>query len=76
MCLDKPCTVDDKDKTKAGCSCDVKEEQGDYLAKFGSGCPTGIISSATVLDLDKITDFLKTQDKIPVQDFIVSPEQK
>ncbi|HMD19088.1 MAG TPA: hypothetical protein VKH40_02135 [Alloacidobacterium sp.] len=75
MCLDKPCTVDEKDKTRASCDCSVLEGKGDYLVQFE--CPAGIISSATVLDLDKITDFLETQDKIPVQDFIVlNPRQK
>jgi len=79
MCLDAPCVVDkdDKDdKTKANCACAVLQDQGDYLVQ--SGCPTGIISSATVLDLDTITDFLETQDNIlPVPDFkVVNQKQK
>ena len=86
MCLDKPCTVDSKDKTKANCACSVENrqvvkqgqgEQKDYLIRYGSVCPTGIISSATVFDLDAITRFLKGQDEIPMQDFIVAnPKQK
>jgi hypothetical protein len=74
MCLDVKCTVD-KDKAHAKCGCSVQEEKGDYLVQ--TGCPTGIISSATVLDLDKITDFLETQDQIPVSNFLVlNPKQK
>jgi hypothetical protein len=86
MCLDKLCTVDPNDKTKANCVCSVEDrqlmkqghgEQRDYLVRNGSMCPSGIISSATVLDLHKITQFLKTKDEIPVQDFIVAnPKQK
>ncbi len=86
MCLDKPCVVDSNDKTKANCTCSVEDrqklkqgqgEEKDYLVKYGSECPAGIISSATVLDLNGITRFLKGQDEIPVQDFIVAnPEQK
>jgi hypothetical protein len=73
MCLDSPCVVDENDKndkTKANCACSVEQGKGDYLVR--GGCPTGIISSATVLDLDTITDFLERQDKIsPVPDFKV-----
>jgi len=71
MCLNKKCTVDDKNKTKANCTCDVKKDQGEYLAKYGPVCSKGIVSSATVGDLDAITHFLKGRDEIPVQDFIV-----
>jgi hypothetical protein len=86
MCLDKSCVVDSNDKTRANCNCSVEDrqtvkqgqgEQKDYLVRYGSSCPSGIISSATVLDLDGITHFLKGKDEIPVQAFIVSkPKQK
>ena len=92
MCLDAPCVVDkddknDKDdKTKANCACAVQEGKGDYVVgnepgqegPVQFGCPTGIISSATVLDVDSITDFLATQDTIPpVPDFkVVNHKQK
>jgi len=77
MCLDKKCVVDSNDKTKASCTCSVEGQgkQQDYLVTYGSACPAGIISSATVLDLNSITDFLKTKDEIPVQDFIISPKK-
>jgi len=68
MCLDSPCTVDKNDKTKANCTCSVLEGQGDYVVT--SQCPSGIISSATVDDLDSITDFLEAQG-MPVYDFEV-----
>jgi hypothetical protein len=81
MCLDATCTVDPKDidpadkKPRAKCTCGVLKDKGDYLVT--NSCPTGIISSATVLDLDQITDFLETQDKIPVNNFVVlNPKQK
>jgi hypothetical protein len=86
MCLDMPCVVDSNDKTKASCTCsvenrkDVKQGQGEqknYLVKYGSGCPTGIISSATVFDLNTITTWLENhQDDIPIQDFIIAPPHK
>lgn len=86
MCLDSPCVVDQNDKTKASCACSVQEGKGDYVVgnKPGQGgavqfgCPTGIISSATVLDVDSITDFLATQDTIPpVPDFkVINHKQK
>lgn len=47
----------------------------DYLAQYGDACGGGIISSATVLDLNKITTFIKTTREIPVQPFIVAKKQ-
>ena len=77
MCLDKPCTIDptDNTKTKANCQCTVMQGQGDYLVH--SACTKEIISSATVDDLDGITDFLETQDKLTVYPFtVLNPQQK
>ena len=81
MCLDSDCTVDKNDKTKAACDCAVMRGEGDYLVQpdtpgTPSQCDTGIISSATVLDLDTITDFLQKQDKMPVYDMLVVNPQK
>jgi hypothetical protein len=78
MCLDSPCVIDSNDPnkaTKASCTCSVQKNQGDYLVP--TACTTGIISSATVLDLDKITDFMETSDKIPsVPDLkVINPKQ-
>ena len=76
MCLDKECWIDKNDPTKAKCKCSVKQGQGDYLVSpekpgVRSQCDFGIFSSATVVDLDQITDFLQTQDKMPVYNFEV-----
>ncbi len=81
MCLDSDCTLDKNDKTKAACNCSVKRDVGDYLVEPDSPgnpsqCDTGIISSATVVDLDTISDFLQKQDKMPVYDMLVVNPQK
>jgi len=79
MCLDSPCTIHG---SKATCTCSIQQGLGDYLALpekpgVSSQCATGIISSATVDDLDGITDFLQTQDKLRVFDFkVVNPQPK
>jgi hypothetical protein len=82
MCLDAPCTVDKTEETDrddaskkerhAQCNCAVKQGQGDYVVYPGTAqCTNGLISSATVLDLSQITDFLETQSDLPVPDFKV-----
>jgi len=81
MCLDSDCTLDKNDKTKAACTCSVKRDVGDYLVEpdspgTPSQCDSGIISSATVSDLDTISDFLQKQDKMPVYDMLVVNPQK
>jgi len=66
MCLDSPCIIDKNDKTKAQCTCPVVQGQGDYLVQPGTDqCSNGPISSATVDDLDQITDFLETRSELP-----------
>ncbi len=66
MCLDSPCVIDKNDPTKAQCTCPVVQGQGDYLVQPGSDqCSNGPISSATVDDLDQITDFLETRPELP-----------
>lgn len=67
MCLDSPCIIDEKHPDKAKCTCSMVQGQGDYLVKPGTNqCSEGALSSATVLDLDQITDFLETQpDLLP-----------
>jgi hypothetical protein len=66
MCLDSPCIIDKNDPTKAQCTCSVVQGQGDYLVQPGTEqCSKGAISSATVVDLDQITDFLETQPNLP-----------
>ncbi|MGB8771061.1 MAG: hypothetical protein WCC92_15690 [Candidatus Korobacteraceae bacterium] len=72
MCLDSPCVIDKNDKTKAQCTCPPVQDQGDYLVAPGTdACTAGIVSSATVVDLDTITDFLEIQDKLVPSDFTV-----
>jgi hypothetical protein len=62
-CLDKPCIIDKNDPTKAACACTSVKEEGNYVivtSKYAaSTCTTGIISSATVTQIDQVTDFLK-----------------
>jgi hypothetical protein len=67
-CLDKPCTVDKDNPSKASCACTLVKDQGPYVVvtdKYNdSTCTTDIWSSATVQAITQITDFLKTQDKL------------
>ena len=69
FCLDKPCTVDDKDPHKANCLCDVKRtpEQG-YVVVAGTKddamCTDALWSSATVQDVIGVTGFLYTQSQL------------
>ena len=72
MCLDSPCVIDKNDKTKAQCTCSSVQGQGDYMVVPGTdACTTGFVSSATVVDVDTITDFLETEDKLVPPDFTV-----
>jgi hypothetical protein len=67
-CLDKPCSVDKDNPSQATCKCSVVANQGDYLIVNADGqydnssCTTGMYSSATIVELDQVTDFLKTHD--------------
>ena len=67
-CLDAPCVADKDNPTQASCACKVVSNQGDYVIVNSNGqydassCTTGIYSSATVVELDQVTDFLKTHD--------------
>jgi hypothetical protein len=62
-CLDKPCLVDKNDPTKATCACAAVKDQGPYVigaaAYTDALCKTGLISSATVTQINQVTDFLK-----------------
>ena len=83
-CLDAPCVISnkDKDKTKpkAACICSLVQKQGDYVVTADSytklTCTTGIVSSATVTQIDQATDFLETQDALPPFDFKVLNVQR
>jgi hypothetical protein len=67
-CLDKPCIVDKADLSKAACACMVAKDKGPYLiiadSYNASTCTTGLYSSATVTDVDQVTDFLKTSSEL------------
>lgn len=67
-CLDKPCTVDRDDPTKASCACTSVEDKGPYVIVTDSytdkTCTTGIISSATVAQITQVTDFLRKSSKL------------
>lgn len=78
-CLDKPCLVEKNDPAKASCACTVVKDKGPYLIVTdnydASTCTTGLWSSATVKDVDQITDFLKTNDDLKPYDLkVLSPE--
>jgi len=67
-CLDKPCIIDKNDPTKAACACTSVNEEEHYVivtSKYAaSTCTTGIISSATVTQIDQVTDFLKESSQL------------
>lgn len=69
FCLDKPCTVDDKDPHKANCLCDVKRTpEQSYVVVAGTKddamCTDALWSSATVQDVIGVTGFLYTQPQL------------
>lgn len=67
-CYDKECIVDKDDPTKATCTCSVKEDEGDWVMVTNTysaeTCTIGLYSSATVTELEKVTDFLKGQKNL------------
>jgi hypothetical protein len=67
-CLDKPCIIDKNNPEAAACTCDAVENLGDYVivssAYTPTTCTTGVISSATVAQINQVTDFLKTKSKL------------
>ena len=72
MCLDSPCIIDKANPAQAQCTCPMVQGQGDYMVQPGTDqCSNGAISSATVVDLDQITDFLETQPNLVPNDIKV-----
>jgi hypothetical protein len=63
-CLDSPCIVDKDNPSKASCACPVVKGAGPYVvvteSYTDSTCTTDLWSSVTVIDANKVTDFLKT----------------
>jgi hypothetical protein len=62
-CLDKPCIIDKNNPEAATCTCDAVKNLGAYVivtSKYTPGtCTTGVISSATVPQIDQATKSLK-----------------
>jgi hypothetical protein len=67
-CLDKPCTIDKNNPESALCMCDAVKNLGDYVivtSKYTPAtCSTGVISSATVQQIEQVTDYLKNKTKV------------
>jgi hypothetical protein len=81
-CLDKPCTVNKDDPSKASCACTLVKDQGDYVIVTDSynqsTCTTDVWSSATVQQITQVTDFLKSKDQLkpfPIK-VVNAPAQK
>jgi hypothetical protein len=68
-CLDKPCIIDNNNPEAAACTCDLAKNQGDYVmvtSNYTSAtCTTGVISSATVQQIDQATASLKKSRALP-----------
>jgi hypothetical protein len=80
FCLDSPCVVDENNPRAAACACTlVNKSPSPPVAPWvvvtsaysPTTCTTGIVSSATVADVETVTDFLKTskllQPFLPIQ---------
>jgi hypothetical protein len=67
-CLDMPCLIDPSDTGKASCACKLVKDKGPYLVVTDTysdaTCTTYLWSSATIADVDQVTDFLKTNDDL------------
>ena len=68
-CLDAPCVIDSSNPNKANCLCNLRKNKGSHIVVTDNakqaGCNAGIISSATVLQIKQLTNFLKTQASLP-----------
>jgi hypothetical protein len=68
-CLDKPCIIDNNNPEAAACTCDIAKDKGDYVivtSNYTSAtCTTGVISSATVEQIDQATASLKRSRALP-----------
>ncbi|MFW2571323.1 hypothetical protein [Legionella sp. 29fVS95] len=67
-CLDMPCSIDKNDASKASCTCAVVSNQGPYVIVANnyskSACTEGLYSSATITQVNQVTDFLKGQNEL------------
>jgi hypothetical protein len=68
-CLDKPCIIDKNNPEAAACTCDVVKNLGAYVIVTTdytpATCTTGVISSATVPQIDQATASLKKAKVLP-----------
>jgi hypothetical protein len=66
-CLDKPCIIDKNNPNAATCTCDTVKDLGAYVIVTSNytpnTCTTGVISSATVAQIDQATASL-TKTKV------------
>jgi hypothetical protein len=80
FCLDSPCVIDAKGAT-ATCTCSLKQGSDPYVIvtdRYAKDtCSSGVISSATVMDVLQATEFLKTSEHLPPRDFkVLNVERK
>jgi hypothetical protein len=68
-CLDKPCVIDKNNPQAAACKCDAVKGLGAYVIVTGNytpaTCTTGVISSATVPQVDQATESLRKAKVLP-----------
>ena len=68
-CLDKPCLIDKNNPEAASCACDVVKDLGAYVIVTSeytpATCTSGVISSATVQQIDQATESLKKAKVLP-----------
>lgn len=68
-CLDKPCIIDKNNPEAAACACDVVKNLGAYVIVTSNytpeTCTTGVISSATIAQIDQATASLKSAKVLP-----------
>ncbi|MGO9449633.1 MAG: hypothetical protein ACLQDV_01120 [Candidatus Binataceae bacterium] len=76
-CLDSPCLIDQDNPSTATCICTEMVNQGPYLVVDANGqysptvCDTGLHSSATIVESNQLTTFLKTHDT-PLKPFPIT----
>jgi hypothetical protein len=63
-----PCIIDKSDPTKASCACKLVKDKGPYLVVTDTfsdtTCTTDLWSSATISDVNQVTDYLKKNDNL------------
>lgn len=68
-CLDMPCVIDKNDPRRATCTCSVVKDQGPYVIVTDTydeaTCRSDLYSSATVTQLEQVTEFLRSRSQLP-----------